>query len=211
MSNRAWSATRSVSSSSSPALRRGRAGCAGRRASCPCGSGTPRSSPPRTRGQSVLVGHLPGEKLTAPAPVRASLPRSERSTRPQPSVSVAYSASRAMCRCCQIEDSHARLHPRDCHTRRHLDGRLAPPLGYIPEIVDSLPDDWTDLELDLRLADESRYIEASVYLVTCNARPYSHHDWHWRLLVAHRFGHAASAPTVHGTLGCSTKPASRAR
>jgi hypothetical protein len=67
-------------------------------------------------------------------------------------------------------------------------------------IVDSLPDDWTDLELDLRIADESRYIDASVYLATCNARPYSHHDWHWRLLVAHRFGHAASAPTVHGTL-----------
>jgi hypothetical protein len=68
-------------------------------------------------------------------------------------------------------------------------------------IVDSLPDDWTDLELDLRIAEESRYVEAAVYLVTCNARPYSHHDWHWRLLVAHRFGHAASAPTVHGTLG----------
>jgi hypothetical protein len=68
------------------------------------------------------------------------------------------------------------------------------------EIVESLPDDWTDLELDLRIADESRYVDASVYLATCNARPYSHHDWHWRLLVAHRFGHAAAAPTVHGTL-----------
>jgi len=68
-------------------------------------------------------------------------------------------------------------------------------------IVDSLPDDWTDLELDLRIAEESRYVEAALYLVTCNARPYSHHDWHWRLLVAHRFGHAASAQTVHGTLG----------
>ncbi len=67
-------------------------------------------------------------------------------------------------------------------------------------IVDSLPDDWTDLELDLRIADESRYVEAAVYLVTCNAQPYSYHDWHWRLLVAHRFGHAAAAPTVHGTL-----------
>jgi hypothetical protein len=67
-------------------------------------------------------------------------------------------------------------------------------------IVRSLPDDWTDLELDLRLHDESRYVEAAGYLVTCNARPYSRHDWHWRLLVAHRFGHAASAPTVHGTL-----------
>jgi hypothetical protein len=66
--------------------------------------------------------------------------------------------------------------------------------------VDALPDDWTDLELDLRIADESRYVEASLYLVTCNARPYSKYDWHWRLLVAHRFGHAASAQTVHGSL-----------
>jgi hypothetical protein len=68
------------------------------------------------------------------------------------------------------------------------------------EIVDSLPDDWTDIEFDLRLEDESRYIDAATYLVTCNAQPYSKHDWHWRVLVAHRFGHAASAPTVHGTL-----------
>ena len=68
------------------------------------------------------------------------------------------------------------------------------------EMLDSLPDDWTDLELDLRLADEGRYVEAATYLVTCNAQPYSHHDWHWRILVAHQFGHAASAPTTHGTL-----------
>ena len=67
-------------------------------------------------------------------------------------------------------------------------------------IVDSLPDDWTDLEIDVRIFDETRYVDAAVYLVTCNAQPYSKHDWHWRLLVAHRFGHAASAPTVHGTL-----------
>ena len=68
------------------------------------------------------------------------------------------------------------------------------------QIVDSLPDDWTDLELDLRINDEKRYIDAATYLVTCNAQPYSRHDWHWRLLVAHRFGHAAAAPTVHGCL-----------
>jgi hypothetical protein len=68
------------------------------------------------------------------------------------------------------------------------------------EITESLPDDWTDLELDLRIFDESRYIEAATYLVQVNPQPYSHHDWHWRLLVAHRFGHAAAAPTVHGTL-----------
>ncbi len=68
------------------------------------------------------------------------------------------------------------------------------------EIVDSLPDDWTDLELDLRIADERRYVDASVLLVTCNAQPYSKSDWHWRLLVAHRFGHAAAAPVVHAAL-----------
>jgi hypothetical protein len=68
------------------------------------------------------------------------------------------------------------------------------------QIVDSLPEDWTDLEFDLRLADESRYVEAALYLATCNARPYSHHDWHWRVLVAHRFGHAAAAPAVHSAL-----------
>ncbi|PZR68091.1 MAG: hypothetical protein DLM63_04930 [Solirubrobacterales bacterium] len=67
-------------------------------------------------------------------------------------------------------------------------------------VIDVLPSDWTDLELDLRLRDESRYIEAATYLVTCNAQPYSQHDWHWRILVAHHFGHAAAAPTVHGSL-----------
>jgi hypothetical protein len=69
------------------------------------------------------------------------------------------------------------------------------------QVVDSLPDDWTDLELDLRIFDETRYIDAATLLVTCNAQPYSRHDWHWRLLVAHRFGHAAAAPAVHAALG----------
>jgi hypothetical protein len=68
------------------------------------------------------------------------------------------------------------------------------------QIVESLPDDWTDLELDLRIFDERRYVDASVLLVEANAQPYSRHDWHWRLLVAHRFGHASSAPAVHGAL-----------
>lgn len=68
------------------------------------------------------------------------------------------------------------------------------------EIVAALPDDWTDLELDLRIFDEDRYIDAATYVVQVNAQPYSHHDWHWRILVAHRFGHAAAAPVVHGTL-----------
>jgi hypothetical protein len=64
------------------------------------------------------------------------------------------------------------------------------------QAVAGFPDDWTDLELDLRIFDERRYVEAAVMLVTCNAQPYSKHDWHWRLLVAHRFGHAAAVPSV---------------
>jgi hypothetical protein len=68
------------------------------------------------------------------------------------------------------------------------------------QITDSLPDDWTDLEFDLRIADESRYVDAALLLVTCNAQPYSKYDWHWRILVAHRFGHAAAAPAVHAAL-----------
>jgi hypothetical protein len=68
------------------------------------------------------------------------------------------------------------------------------------ELVDSLPDDWTDLELDLRIFEERRYVEAATLMVTCNAQPYSKHDWHWRLLIAHRFGHAASVPAVHTAL-----------
>ena len=67
------------------------------------------------------------------------------------------------------------------------------------EMVDSLPSDWTDLELDLRV-QEDRYVDAASLVVTCNAQPYSNHDWHFRLLVAHSFGHAAASETVHGTL-----------
>jgi hypothetical protein len=67
-------------------------------------------------------------------------------------------------------------------------------------VVDSLPDDWTDLELDLRILDEGRYVDAAVLLSQVNAQPYSRADWHWRLLVAHRFGHAAAPETVKGTL-----------
>jgi hypothetical protein len=66
--------------------------------------------------------------------------------------------------------------------------------------VDSLPPDWTQLELDLRIFDEDRYVEAATLLAQINAMPYSQHDWHWRLRVAHEFGHAAAPETVRGTL-----------
>ncbi len=68
-------------------------------------------------------------------------------------------------------------------------------------MVDSLPPDWSMLELDLRIFDEDRYVEAATLLVQINAMPYSEHDWHWRLRAARDFGHAAAAETVQGTLG----------
>jgi hypothetical protein len=67
-------------------------------------------------------------------------------------------------------------------------------------VVDSLPPDWTQLELDMRIADEDRYVEAATLLTQINAMPYSEHDWHWRLRSAHEFGHAAAPESVHGTL-----------
>ena len=67
-------------------------------------------------------------------------------------------------------------------------------------VVDSLPPDWTHLQLDIRIFDEERYIEAATLLVQVNVQPYSKHDWHWRLNVARDFGHSAAAETVHGTL-----------
>lgn len=68
------------------------------------------------------------------------------------------------------------------------------------QVLDSLPPDWTDLELDLRIDDESRYVDTAVALSSVNARPYSRADWDWRLLVAHSFGHAAAAETLAGVL-----------
>ena len=52
----------------------------------------------------------------------------------------------------------------------------------------------------MRLPDEDRYIDAATILTQVNAQPYSKADWHWRLMVANKFGHAAAAPTVKGTL-----------
>ena len=67
-------------------------------------------------------------------------------------------------------------------------------------IVDALPPDWTDLEVDLRIDDESRYIDCAVFLSQVNAQVYNHQVWHWRLIIAHSFGHAAAAETVKGVL-----------
>ena len=67
-------------------------------------------------------------------------------------------------------------------------------------IVDSLPPDWTQLVVEVRIFDEDRYIEAATLMTQINAQPYSKHDWHWRVNVAHAFGHNAASETVWGTL-----------
>ena len=68
------------------------------------------------------------------------------------------------------------------------------------ELLEALPDDWTDIVCDLRLRDEDRYVDAAVLLTQVNAQPYSKAEWHFRINVAHSFGHAAAAETVKGTL-----------
>jgi hypothetical protein len=72
------------------------------------------------------------------------------------------------------------------------------------QILGALPPDWTDLEVDLRIEDESHYVDSAVALSQVNAQVYQHpHEeegWHWRLVVAHSFGHAAAAETVKGVL-----------
>ncbi len=68
------------------------------------------------------------------------------------------------------------------------------------QVLDSMPPDWTDLELDLRIDEESRYVDTAVALSQVNAQPYSQQDWDWRLIVARSFGHAAAPETVKGVL-----------
>ena len=68
------------------------------------------------------------------------------------------------------------------------------------QVLDALPSDWTDLEVDLRVEDESRYVYSAVALSQVNAQAYSQADWDWRLLVAKSFGHAAAAESVLGVL-----------
>ena len=70
--------------------------------------------------------------------------------------------------------------------------------------VDALPPDWTQLEADLRIDDEDRYIEAATLLAQINGMGYSKHDWHWRLRSAHEFGHAAAPRRCAARSRCST-------
>ena len=69
-------------------------------------------------------------------------------------------------------------------------------------ILATLPPDWTDLEVDLRIEDASQYVDTAVAVSQVNAQVYQYprEGWQWRLLVAHSFGHAAAAETVLGVL-----------
>jgi hypothetical protein len=71
------------------------------------------------------------------------------------------------------------------------------------QILETLPSDWTDLEIDMRIADESQYVDTAVALSQVNAQVYQRpldDEWQWRLLVAQSFGHAAAPETVRGIL-----------
>ena len=70
------------------------------------------------------------------------------------------------------------------------------------QILRTLPSDWTDLEVDMRIEDASQYIDTAVAVSQVNAQVYQHprEGWQWRFLVAHSFGHAAAAETVKAVL-----------
>jgi hypothetical protein len=70
------------------------------------------------------------------------------------------------------------------------------------QILETLPHDWTDLEVDMRIDDVSQYVDTAVALSQVNAAVYQRplEGWQWRLIVAHSFGHAAAAETVKGVL-----------
>jgi hypothetical protein len=71
------------------------------------------------------------------------------------------------------------------------------------QILDSLPPDWTDLEVDVRIEDEAQYVDTAVAFSQVNAQVYQHPldgEWQWRLLIAQSFGHAAAPETVGGIL-----------
>jgi hypothetical protein len=73
--------------------------------------------------------------------------------------------------------------------------------GDFQQVLDGMPSDWTDLELDLQIEDEGRYVDTAVALSQVNAQVYSRPNLGWRLLVAKDFGHAAAAETVLAVLG----------
>src|ERR1700690_219333 len=183
---------RSVSSSSSSWVRSTRTSASMR----PLCVSSVASRPRPGSSAAMSFDSTESRNSVAPGPLSASLPSCERSSNATPSVAARYPGS-------TVATVTRRAYKTGFRGRRGARVGFAPmPLAdAFSQIVDSLPGDWTDLELDLRIADETRYVDAAVFLVVANAQPYSKHDWHWRLLVAHRFGHAAAVEAVHMALG----------
>jgi hypothetical protein len=69
-------------------------------------------------------------------------------------------------------------------------------------ILDTLPPDWTDLEVDMRIKEMAHYVDTAVTVSQVNAQVYQHpqEGWQWRFLVAQSFGHAAAPESVLGVL-----------
>ena len=66
--------------------------------------------------------------------------------------------------------------------------------------VDALPPDWSQLEADLRIDDEDRYIEAATLLSQINAMPYSQARLALAPAIGPRVRSRRRAQTVRGTL-----------
>jgi hypothetical protein len=69
-------------------------------------------------------------------------------------------------------------------------------------ILETLPPDWTDLEVDMRIEEMEHYVDTAVAVSQVNAQVYQHpqENWQWRFLVAQSFGHAAAPESVLGVL-----------
>jgi hypothetical protein len=69
-------------------------------------------------------------------------------------------------------------------------------------ILETLPPDWTDLEVDMRIEEMEHYVDTAVAVSQVNAQVYQHpqEGWQWRFLIAQSFGHAAAPESVKGVL-----------
>src|SRR5918995_3196297 len=79
----------------------------------------------------------------------------------------------------------------------HLPSIRFPLMGLaadFQQILATLPPDWTDLEVDLRIEEESHYVDTAVSLSQVNAQVYRYprEGWQWRVFVAPSFGGAAA-------------------
>lgn len=70
----------------------------------------------------------------------------------------------------------------------------------LDQITDSLPDDWSGLEIEVGIDDLERYVEAAVFMAECNGQPHSGSQWQWRVQIARNHGHATDIETLRAVL-----------